>query len=83
MTILQIAILIVVVLLCFASVMVYYFQQKKATQLHLQNLRFCTEGISTHKQQIERRQDYLNKYDFLRQNISEALHVQQEIDISG
>lgn len=82
MSILQISILVVVFLLCIVSVFLFWIQKKKETQIHLQNMQLCREGISKNKLQIKCRQEYLKNYDFLRQNVSESLHIQQEIDIS-
>ncbi|WP_432411697.1 hypothetical protein [Rasiella sp. SM2506] len=81
MSIFQITILVVVFLMTIVSILVFYFQKKKERHIHLQAILLSTNAIAKNKYQIKVRQTHLGTYDFLKQNITDALLVQQEIDI--
>lgn len=82
MTVMQITILCFVFLMCVLSVLIFYFQNKKQQQTHLQTVKIYTEDIAKNKMQISVRNSFLHSYNFTKQNLKEALHVQQEIDLS-
>ncbi len=82
MTIIQILILFAVFFLCIVSVLVFYFQNKKEQQLHIRSVRLCMEQIKKNKKQVQLRNTYLNHYNFIKQNLNEALHVQHDIDLT-
>ena len=50
--------------------------QKKNHSLQVNQLQYC---INIHKSQVTFRDKKLNKYDFLRYNLSESLVMQEEM----
>ena len=72
----------VVFLMCMLSVLLFYFQNKKEQQLHIQAVKQYTDRIKKNKTQIRVRDNYLNHYNFTKQSLDEALFIQQEIDLS-
>ena len=82
MTVLQITILSIVCLMCILSVLLFYFQKKKEQEIHLQAVGVLKNDIAKNKHQIKVRQTCLGNYNFIRQNLNEALCIQQEIDIT-
>ncbi|RDK89239.1 hypothetical protein C8D94_1011122 [Marinirhabdus gelatinilytica] len=82
MSVFQIAVLGVVFFLCAVSVIIFRIQRKRLHHLHLGSVRSLEGAISKNQGQIRLRSDTLKNYDFLRQNISEVLMVQKEIEVA-
>lgn len=62
--------------------LLFYRKNKRLTAVHRDQTDSLKIEVSLHQSQIEFRQESLNRYDFLRYNIKEALIVQQEIKLN-
>jgi len=56
-----------------------YFQHKKIQVLHFQNIHALEKYISENRNELFIRNENLNRYDFLKYNLVEALVVQENI----
>lgn len=75
-----------VIVLIFVSLLIgivfWYFNQKKVLdQVHNQNVLSLEKKISKNTFQINFRETNLNKYDFLKYNLSEVMILQLKIRI--
>lgn len=62
------------------GLILWFFKTKKTMfRIHNQNILDLESNISKNRFQINFRNDSLNKYDFLKFNLNEALVVQFEI----
>lgn len=78
---LQIAI-VFILLLSFIGLAIWFFNAKNTNgRLHQQNISILESAIFSHRNQINFRNSNLNRYDFLKYNLDEALAVQPEIQI--
>ena len=59
--------------------MLFFKTKKTMYRIHNQNILDLESNISKNRFQINFRNDSLNKYDFLKFNLNEALVVQFEI----
>jgi|GEM_PF-6868554 len=81
MTVLQLSIVAFTGFLCVLSFLLFYFQHKKEKRIHNETIQQTQTILAIYKKQIDVRQDYLNTYDFLKQNLKESLQPQPEIEL--
>ena len=71
-----------ILLSIIAVLMVWNFRDRKLqSQIHLHNIATIEAAISSNLYQLNFRSSNLQKYDFLRNNLSETLIVQPEIHL--
>jgi len=61
--------------------LIYQGHCQKDFRKHQEHLMLYKEKFQLHKKQIQKRITYLNQYDLLRYNLSEALLVQDQIKL--
>ncbi|MEP2935915.1 MAG: hypothetical protein ABJM06_14110 [Gilvibacter sp.] len=66
-------------LIVLSILLVFRHKNKKIKQAHSIKTAGLDMALSLHKTQLQFRQKSLNRYDFLRYNLEEALVVQPEI----
>lgn len=78
---LQIVILLVLVLTLIGIVVWFFNTKKSIAHPHNQNIAMLESAIYKHRCQLNFRTFHLNKYDFVKYNLDEALVVQPEIKL--
>lgn len=78
---LQIAIALVMLLSLIGLVVWFFNVNNSMGRLHKQNISILESAIYNNRNQINFRNSKLNRYDFLKYNLDEALAVQPEIQI--
>jgi len=76
---LQIAIALVLLISLIGLVVWFFNVNNSMGRLHKQNISILESAIYNNRNQINFRNSKLNRYDFLKYNLDEALVVQQEI----
>lgn len=75
------------VVLCLAGVLVllslmcYHVQRSRAKQRHSEKIKIFKNALQAHNAQITYRKTQLQRYDFLRYNLDDALQPQIQIKL--
>lgn len=56
-----------------------YFTNRRKETLHFQKIASLEHSLQKHKREIAERDKNLNRYDFLKYNLTEALVIQEKI----
>jgi hypothetical protein len=80
MTSLQI-ITVVVLLLCFLLWVFFRIKNKKISLVFSEKINALHSELNTHATQLANRSNGLNRYDFLKYNLSEVLVIQEQIKL--
>ncbi len=78
---LQIAIVLFLAFSFSGLVMWWFNVNNSMGRIHKQNISILESAIYNNRKQIDFRNSNLNRYDFFKYNLDEALVVQQEIKI--
>ena len=74
--------IIVLFTLVLLGVLVFFYSEsEKLKKQHLQNKTGIIKQLAICSEQIVKRNNGLNRYDFLKYNLSEALIIQSELNI--
>ena len=77
----QLVIVLIIISTSIGMWLYFFLKNKQVNQLHEQHLLILGEEIVTNKLQILIRKKGLDRYNFLKYNLSEALIIQPEINI--
>ncbi len=78
---LQIVILLVLILTVIVAVAWFFSAKKSIVHAHEEATAMLESAIYNHRSQINFRILHLNRYDFLKYNLDEALVVQSAIEL--
>ncbi|MCG2418515.1 hypothetical protein K8089_05725 [Aequorivita sp. F47161] len=78
---LQVAILLFLMLIVIGLVVWFYNAKRAMGQVHNQNVAMLESAIYNNCKQLKFRTLQLNRYDFLKYNLDEALVVQSDINL--
>ena len=74
--------IIILFTLVLLGVLVFFYSEgEKLKKQHLQNKNSLIKQLAICSEQIVKRNNGLNRYDFLKYNLSEALIIQSELNI--
>lgn len=77
----QILIVTVVIVLSIFFGLYFFLKSRRQSRQHQLGLMVLNDTIGLHRKQIGERHKALNKYDFLKYNLTEALKVQLQIKL--
>jgi len=77
----QLVIVLTIISISIGMWLYFFLKNKQVNQLHDQRLLILGEEIATNKLQILIRKKGLDRYNFLKYNLTEALILQLEINI--
>ena len=77
----QLVIILIIISISIGIWLYFFLKNKQVNQLHAQRLLNLGDELAANKLQILIRKNGLDRYNFLKYNLSEALIIQPDINI--